>query len=347
MAQVALRGQNVSMRPISRLLVATSLMGVALVGPMIAPALAAGSGNTTVSLSAEAWYRTTPICALPTGCPAAPPSPYAAETLHVGVGLGAEESRTYLTLDLSTLPSGTKPAGGQLRLPVASGPQDGSFRPETAKIQACLVATAVKDVDGTFDKAPAADCEGVSIPAVYVAAAGTTPAAFTVDLTDLATAWQDAGSPGSLALLPAEAPAPSDSWHAAFSGSKRTGEGVAKITAAVSYVSASVDSEEQPPPPVFAPVDSSFTPPLTSGTDTGFASTPTFTAPETVPVTVAGQAPTALVAAAATPTQPVASILPTEFKYPAVFLLPLLLLGAAGWVGRALTRDLTPPLTAA
>lgn len=329
------------MRPFPLALAVVALTGGALVGPLASLATAAGSGSTTVPLSAEAWYRTSPVCALPTGCPAEPPSPYAAETLHVGVQFGAEESRTYLALDLSTLPSGTKPAGGQLRLPVASGPQDGSVQPEVAKLQACLVAAPVKYVDGTFEKAPEADCNGASTAAVFVAAAGTTPAAFTVDLTDLATAWQDSGVGGSLALLPAEGAAATDSWHVAFNGSKRAGAGIAKITAAVSYVSASVDTQEQPPPPVFAPVDSSLSPPLTSGTDTGFAGTSTFTGP------VAGQAPTALVAAAATPTLPVAAVFPTEFKYPAVFLLPLLLLGAAGWVGRALTRDLTPSLTAA
>lgn len=327
-------------------LAVVALTGVALVGPLVSLAAAAGSGSTTVPLSAEAWYRTAPVCALPTGCPAEPPSPYAAETLHVGAHLGAEESRTYLTLDLTTLPSGTKPAGGQLRLPVAAGPQDGSVQPEVAKIQACLVVAAVKDADGTFEKAPDADCKGVSTPAVYVAAAGTTPAAFAVDLTELATAWQESGLPGSLALLPAEGAAPTDSWHVAFNGSKRAGA-VAKITAAVSYVSASVDTEEQPPPPAFAPVDNSFAPPVTSGNDTGFASIPSFPVPDPVPVPVAGEAPTAPVATAVTPTLPVSTVFSTEFKYPAVFLLPLLLLGAAGWVGRALTRDLTPTLTSA
>lgn len=333
------------MRPVARVLAAAALTGGALLGPLVtAAAAAAGSGSATVPLKADAWYRTAPVCALPTGCPPAP-SPYAAESLHVGVQFGAEDSRTYLTLDLSALPSGTKPAGGQLRLPVASGQQDGSFRPETAKIQACLVTGPVAEADGSFAKAPAVDCKAVSTPAVFVPAAGTTPAVFTVDLASLATAWQDSGSPGSLALIPAEETAEADNWHAAFNGSKRAAAGVAKITAAVSYVSAAVDTVEQPPPPVFAPVDNSFTPPLTSGTDTGFASAPSFGTPQAVPAPVAGLAPTAPVAAvSATSTVPVAALIPTEFKYPAVFLLPLLLLGAAGWVGRALTRDLTPAL---
>ncbi|HVE63223.1 MAG TPA: hypothetical protein VNB94_05430 [Mycobacteriales bacterium] len=335
------------MRPVPRALVSAVLAGAALVGPPVAPALAAGSGSATVPFAAEAWYRTAPVCALPAGCPPAEtPSPYAAETLHVGVQLGAEESRTYLALDLSTLPIGTKAVGGQLRLPVAAGPQDGSSRPEAAKIQACLVTTSVEDVDGSFEKAPAADCQSVSTPAAFVAATGTGPAAFTVDLTDLATAWQDSGVAGSLALLPAEGASPTDSWHVAFNGSKRTGEGVAKITASVSFVSEPGATEDSSPPPSVAPVEGSFEPPVTSGADTGFARAETFTAPESPLVAGADQAvrtaPTAVRAAAATPTLPVAGVSSTEFKYPAVFLLPLLLLGAGGWAGRALTRDLTP-----
>lgn len=337
------------MRPVARAFTAVALTGGVLAGPLVALAFAAaGSGNATVPLTSDAWYRTAPICALPTGCPPAEtPSRYAAGTLHVGVQFGAEDSRTYLTLDLSTLPSGTKPAGGHLRLPLASGKQDGTFQPETAKIQACLVTGPVAQADGSFAKAPTADCQAVSTPAVFVPAAGATAAAFTVDLTSLATAWQDSGSPGSLVLLPGEAPAQTDNWHAAFNGSKRTGAGLAKITAAVSYVSTVVDLVEQPPPsppppPVFVPVDTSFAPPLTSGTDTGFASTPTFTAAEVVPVPVVNQPSTEQVAVSATLTVPVALLLSNEFKYPAVFLLPLLLLGAAGWVGRALTRDLVP-----
>ncbi len=335
-------GENVGMRPVARALAAATVAGGALVGPLVSVALAAGSGSAIVPLSAEAWYRTAPVCALPVGCPPAEtPSPYPAETLHVGVQLGAEESRTYLALDLSTLPGGTKPAAGQLRLPVASQ-GDGSVQPETAKLRACLMTSAVKEIDGSFEKAPEADCKAVSTPAVFVPAAGTTPAAFTVDLTSLATAWQDSGTPGALALLPAKDVAPGDTWHVAFSGQQRTGAGVATITAAVSYVSAAVDSVEQPPPPVFAPVGNSVTPPVASSIDTGFASTPTVTVPVALPAPVAGQAPTAPLTALATPTVPAASVIPTEFKYPAVFLLPLLLLAAAGWLGRALTRDLTP-----
>jgi hypothetical protein len=37
---------------------------------------------------------------------------------------------------------------------------------------------------------------------------------------------------------------------------------------------------------------------------------------------------------------PAASFVQSGFRYPAVFLLPLLLAAGAAWLGRALTRDL-------
>ena len=338
---VALRGgstQNDRMRPVPRALLALSAAACAALGPALA-ASAAGSGSVTTEPAAEAWYRFSPLCALPTGCPPGN-SPYAAETLHVGVNLGAEEDRTYLRLDLSALPAGTKPAGGQLRLPIADGPQDGSRTPEAARIRACPVYDDVEEVDGSFGAAPEPYCTDASVEAVYVAATEQQPAAFTVDLGPLAQVWQESVSPGALALLPAEPIEPTEAWHVAMSGTDREGEDVARITAAVSYTSAAVDTELDPPPPGEAPLDPRFAaaPPAV-----GFDS-PALTAPAPsvdVPVTAPQSEPAAAPAPQAAPAQvvPVAFV-DGSFRYPAVFLLPLLFAAAIGWLGRALTRDL-------
>lgn len=324
------------MRPVSRVLIALTLAGGAALGPAVA-ALAAGSGTTTTGPAAEAWYRFSPLCATPIGCPSQA-SPYAADTLHVGVNLGAEEDRTVLQIDLSSLPAGTKPAGGQLRLPVAAGAQDGSRTPETAKIRACPLYDDVEDVDGSFVDVPEPDCKAASVDAVYEPAAGEVPAAFTVDLAALAVIWQESVSPGALALLPAEAPAPTDAWHVAFSRRDREGEGVARITAAVTYVGGSVDIEEEPVPAVEAPLDSAFVPPPALST----VEAPPLSAPAPidVPVTAPEAAPAPAPQAAA-PVVPVAAVVDTSFRYPGVFLLPLLLAVGVGWLGRAMTRDLT------
>ncbi|MCU1588508.1 MAG: hypothetical protein JWN31_2001, partial [Frankiales bacterium] len=175
---------------------------LALAGPAGAAVADAGSGTATVKPAAEAWYRTTPACTLPTGCVdlSAAPSPFPAGTLHVGAVGDQEVARTYLRLDLSALPAGTKPAGGTLRLPVASQ-ADGSVLPDMATLQACAVTGSVADVDGAFTPPPTADCAKASTPATYAAAAGTAPATFTVNLSALASAWEGGASPGAIALV--------------------------------------------------------------------------------------------------------------------------------------------------
>src|SRR5689334_7791430 len=101
-------------------------LAVPLVGLLAMPAHAsvpredAGSGTATVKLSVDGWYAASAACtSSPSGClPAgAPASPYPAKTLHVGVLLGQEESRTYLSLDLLSLPSGTALTSGTLQVP--------------------------------------------------------------------------------------------------------------------------------------------------------------------------------------------------------------------------------------
>ncbi len=331
-----------------RLLLGAGLVAGAVLGPAV-PVLAAGTGTATVKTTAEAWYRSTPTCALPTGCvdlSTVAPSPYAPDTLHVGVNGGAEEARTYLQLDLAAIPGGTKPTGGTLLLPVAAGPQDGTRLPETAKLQACFVLDDVEEVDGAFTAPPEADCDTAAAPAVFVPAAGAAPAAFTVDLAPLAAVWQQSLPAGVLALVPAGPIAQSDTWHVAFSDRSRTGEGVSPITAALAFVSASVDTSGEAPPVVDAPAFAA--PPAFDG-GSSFDSGPatSFAAPSVVegpalPAPVAQAAPAPVAAAPVSQVVPVAqSVVQQGFRYPGVFLLPLVLALGAGWIGRALTRDLT------
>lgn len=332
------------MRPVSRALLALSLGCGAALGPATV-ALAAGSGSVTTAPEAEAWYRAAQTCTLPVGCAPTPPSQYSPDTLHVGVLAGQEEARTFLQLDLTALPAGTKPAGGQLRLPVATGSQDGTRAPETARLRACLVTEPVEEADGEVGAGPAADCDAASAEAVFVPAAEQTPAAFTVDLAALAESWTTSSAPGALALLPAEGAAPTESWHVTFSDQDREGDGVALITAAVSFVGVAVDVQDAPPPPVSAPVDGGFVAPPSFDAGTSFAApAPVFEAPtELGRIASAPQPAAAGPAPQAAPVQevvPVASFVDAGFRYPGVFLLPLLFAVAAGWLGRALTRDL-------
>lgn len=338
------------MRTAPRVLLGLCLTAGAVLGPAV-PALAAASGTTVVKPTAEGWYRATPACALPSGCAdlTGTPSPYPKDTLHVGVNAGTEEARTYLQLDLTTLPAGTKPAGGNLLLPVAAA-DDGSRGSETAKLRACAVTGEVEDVDGSFAPPPEIDCESASVPATFVPAEGENPAAFTVDLAPLTAAWGSSSQPGALVLLPAAEVAPPASWHVAFSDRTRTGEDVVPITAALAFVSATLDTDSEPAPVVAPPPFEPAPPPaldsssggLDFSTGTSFAATP-LSAEVPLPAPVAQAAPAPQSAPAQQQVVPVASFVSSGFRYPAVFLLPLVLAVAAGWLGRALTRDLVSP----
>jgi hypothetical protein len=327
------------MRPLARAGVLCGATALALAYPVAPLLAAAGTATVTAVPSAEAWYRSALVCAAPLPCAAAPTT-YPAGTLHVGVTLGREDSRSYLQLDLTRLPVGTKPIGGQLRLPLAPD-SDGTSSPETAKLRACLAMHAVEPADGsTGSDLPKVDCDAASVDAVFVPAAGNVPAAFTVDLASLATAWQSAAAPGALALLPGEGVAQTDRWHLTFNRQSRTGTGLAKPTAAISYTGASVDTSALPAPAVTAPV-LSFDAGSSTGSNLAVDAAPPFSAPVSpttgeLPRVAAPQAP----GAGQSPTLVPASFTSGGFRYPGVFLLPLLFAVAVMWLGRAFTRDL-------
>jgi hypothetical protein len=332
------------MKPALRVLLGLGLTAGTVLAPA-APALAAGSGMTVLKPSAEAWYRTTPACLLPTGCAAAgeTPSPYSPDTLHVGVTAGLEEARTYLQLDLAALPTATKPTGGTLLLPIAGGARDGTRAAATAQLQACAVSAPVQDADGSFAAPPEADCDAASVPATFVAATKDDPAAFTVDLSALTSAWETA-TPGAIALLPAADTAPPESWHVAFSDRTRTGEGVVPISASVAYASAVLGTAETevfvaPPPFEPAPAFEAPAPAFDSGS---FAAPPLSADVPLVPAPEpqAQPAPAPVAAPQQQSVVPVALTVPGGFRYPGVFLLPIVLAIAIAWLGRALTRDL-------
>lgn len=313
------------------------------------PVASAQAAPGTAGTSAESWYRTLPVqpppeadpCQLPMGCsPAVPaplPSQYAPGTLHVGVAGGAEESRTYLALDLSALDVTSEVTGGTLTLPVATDPQAGTTAPETAQLRACLVTGSVQDgVEGAVTGTPPVDC-ATSSEAVYAAAEGDRPAAFTIDLAPFGQALTT--GLGGFALVPAEQPG--TAWHVAFSRRDREAEGVVPISAQLQISAA----EEPESLPSSEPTVEVFAPP---SFDTGTGEVPSFDSGTSfaAPPLAAGQqpltSPVAPEVAAPTAQVPVAAVLGGPFAYPAVFLLPLVVAVAVGWAGRAFTRDLAP-----
>lgn len=285
----------------------------ALVALAFAPSLPARADSASAKPEAEAWYAQAPTCSTPLGCLPLPPlSNYPAGTMHIGVRAGFEESRTYMRLDLSGVPSDAALRGGTLTIPLAES-DAGTLSPEAATVDACFAFAGFEPAEGSTQTVPAVDCF-TSARATYNPGP---PATLTVDLAPFAARWA-AGEPNDgIALLPAPGAAPGTTWHVAFT----SGSSAANL--------------EYDPAPAGAPALED-TPPLE---DTVFPALPVdaFTPP------VASAAP--IVAQAEQPqrVQPAFSITTGGFEYPMVFALPLLLLALGGYLGWALTRPVSVP----
>ena len=327
------------------------LVGILALTGLLLQAPSAGAQSTlTVRLSAEAWYRPLPLplpdapCLPTAGCVVPPvtlpaANPYPAKTLHVGASGGTEESRTYLSLDTAALPFGVDVAGGTLVLPVLADPDAGTLAPETATIQACAVTGPVQDgVEGTVGGAPAADC-ATSSKATFKPASGSKPAQFSIDLAPFANAI--AAGASSLAIVPVATAGDTAAWHVAFS--RRDRQGGVPISAELKLSGDdSGDDAGADVPSVASPAgtDGSATlPALNAGSNPELSlDSPSVSAPLTAATSPQVSAPTRTRSVAATlHTKQVAS--------PALFVLPLVLIAAVGWVGRAFTRDLVQART--
>lgn len=296
------------------------------------PATAAASHRARVGDQAEAWFASSPVstCATPAGCPPSGlPSPYPADTLHVGVAGGQETARAYVVPDLSALPFDATAQTGTMTLPVATDTQSGTQSPQTAAIKACLATQPAQDgVEGSAGSAPSADC-AVSAAATYAARQN----AFTIDLTPFLSAWTAGRAQDGIALVADTSKSqPTDAWHVAFNGRHRAG--VAHIGSVLTYTTSAAGSAGSPlaaaPPATSVPTAGSpadaqhlSLPPSQAGTE------PNVPAPQVAP-----QQPTTLAQ------QPVAFT--RGFAYPLAFLTPLALLAAAVFLVRLFTRDATP-----
>lgn len=300
------------------------LAGVAVCGSArLARAETAGA-----AVADDAWYSASPTCGLPTGCgptDSLPSNPrYPAGTLHVGVAGGQEEARTYLRLNLESLPPDAELDGGVLRVPVA-GSDAGTNAADTATLQACLASAPFGTSAGSFAPPPAIDCN-VKSPASY----STSPVPqFTIDLTPFASAWTE-GANNGIALVPAAGQAPNAVWHVAFSA--HDGADAFKPTSQLRFTPASVEtgSDEYVPlhqddvavadmtGPVFTPV----VPPDVVSAPTSPAQSIVTQSKEPLPAT------------------PVVSRRTAGYAYPLVLAAPLLLVALGGYFVWALTRPM-------
>jgi hypothetical protein len=305
---------------------------LAVAGSALAPAAVAGQSahdraatQTVIALGNEAWYSSPKLCVLSICLPI--PSPFAATypagTLHIGAAAGSESARTYLALrrPLATTVGVT---GGTLRLPLDTSPLDGSIAPDLAKVEACTTRTPIKAVDGATTKPPAVDCHGAAVSHII----GTPAVELDIDLGPIAHRLEQRGT--SIALLPVLSLG--STFDVTVSTDNRPKGESSTPVLILDTVAKSAPTTSAP-----SPSPSSSTP-ATTGTDVG---APVAAPPIPMPAQ-ASEAPGGAVPEPVIAPQALASPQRAHgFDYPAVFLVPLLVLAALLGFGRQLTRPLT------
>ena len=310
-----------------RVSAAVSLLALTSVGSS-SPAFAEDS-KTVKAAVAGSWYQPNPTCQLATGCLELPlPSAFPAGTVHVGVLLGIEESRTFLAIDI---PQGKKLSGGVLTLPVDTAL---SRLPENARLQACLATGDFHSEDqGATTVSPTPLCT-FSAPVKLEAATGPLAVGrtMTVDLAPFLTTWMTERR-GILAIVPASDVQLTDTFHVAFSTAGREDPtGLSKPMSAVFTVGSDIEEPEEQPTDSGTDSD-----PISGG---GSFESPVVSEPE---LGMPQAAPPAKVVAPPL-TEPLPQSIATKlvsYPYPGVYLVPLIFTLGLVWATRAFTVDLT------
>lgn len=330
-------------------LVLTAFLAASVLATLASPTVAQTSVD--VATDKEAWYRTRvvgghddPACSSPAGCPlepGLPADPYPEDTLHVGAVGNRQESATFLSFPLGTVPPGGEIIGGTVLLPVAD--QDsGTNRPEAAQLTACLVTEPFEPVQGgPPEEVPAVDCS-TSADAIFEPEADSPQ--FSVDLTPFLHRWEQGAENHGIGLLMAEGN--EEAWHVAFSASSREGDEAPPPSATLTWVDASSDRPAErsqaasdgavPNPPNGA--GDSDEPGRTRAPSASLTQPQTSRAPTLESAPDEDDAPAPMVAPeqeAATPTAATAQQA-AVYAYPEAWLLPLVLLVGAGSLIRTL-----------
>jgi hypothetical protein len=276
----------------------------------------------------DAWYASSPlsnICLGALSCISIPlpPPTYPTGTLHVGVTLGKETARSYVTLSLGIPAASLAGATGTLVLPVAHAVTDRTIDPASASILACLAAGRVRPAAGATSTPPAVDCSA-SVHARY----DPKLARFTVNLRPFLRDWAQGVPNYGIALLPDLGSAKLTTlWQVSFDG-KGASEGP-KVSALLALHSASVTAPTTPSP--------------TPATPLGSPSPPTVAVPTVVPppaaVTGPGTPAPAPEVAGPAPQATDAGLVSRVYLNSAVFLVPLALLASAVFFSRLFTAD--------
>ena len=259
---------------------------------------AAVASESTVGTSNESTYETLP--AVP---------PHAEGHLDVGATAGLEDSRSYVTLDLSSIPHNAEIESATLTLPFDAA---ASSAPDTATFQACVA--------GDSGEPPAEDCTTKS-SAVFA------NDQFTVDLAP----FLDVLRTTSLALVPVLEEAAS--WHVALYARDSEDPAAKPITATFELR----DEEAVAPAPASPPAVA--LPPPRFAPDIEVASP----VRPVVPPPAIREEPAPTPPPALGPAPFLSDTESSRYADSLVFTLPLVLLALTWYFGAALTRPIVVP----
>ncbi len=205
-----------------------------------------GSTDLCVATAVEAWYHTTPASELPPDIPLdqlPEESQYPENTLHVGQRVGEEESRTYLTFNLSAVPVTARITRVIVYLPLDE--DGGTKEPKAASTQACLVNEPPEEKkEGSLEPPPEAECSKTlsSAPATYEQKPRPHLELNLGPLTELITPT------GGIALLPTDTETQrTRTWHLAFFAKNNKNKNAEPISARISYQEATSPTIGLPP----------------------------------------------------------------------------------------------------
>jgi hypothetical protein len=291
---------------------------------------AAQRDTLRVAATTDAWYASSPlsdIClpVLPCLSIPLPTSTYPSGTLHVGVTLGKETARSYVTLPIRQPATTLTGATGALVLPIADSVTDRTIEPASASILVCLTTTRIKSVFGATTNPPAVDCSA-SAHARYDAPHHR----FTVNLRPFLRDWAQGVPNDGLALLAVTTSAKITTvWQVSFPG--RTAPNSSRVAALIT-----LNRSEQTPTSSPAPSSNPSPAPLSMSVPPAVPLPP---ATETEPGT-GGQPPQ--IAATSPPHTANTGFVSRAYLNSSIFLVPLALLASAIFFGRLFTAD---PLT--
>ena len=223
---------------------AAVIVGLLVVAWAVLPmAMAIAATKNNVGNGDEAWFVKNkeplaggpagdPTCELPTGCNAAgnaqrPSGPHPEGVLVVAANAGDDDAQMFFNFAVDKLPLGAVVTGGTVTLPVATDDEAGNFRPESAKLVACIVTGFIPGGadGGSYQDRPEFD-DGTCVPVALDDKAETLT--YTLDLKRFGKAWGSGTTPmqGVTILKDPEVspPAPQETWRVVFNSSRRASE---------------------------------------------------------------------------------------------------------------------------